>query len=317
MLALVLRAFRIKTIIILFTLLLLLTHCIILMIYDFTRRSEYYKTLKETTERLDKAYLVLATLEVPDFYDGKIMNEILYEINKSMRENVKGLEIQNSDFREYIEMWIHEIKMPLSTLNLITHNRKSDADAELKEQLKRITDYVDQVLYYVRSENSAEDYLIKKVPLKKVVNTVALNHKDSLLYSRIDFIVENIGFEVNTDAKWLEFILNQIVQNAIKYKRQIPESYIKISAKSDNNTVRLYVEDNGIGIPAEDIRRVFDKSFTGYNGRTRAKSTGMGLYIAKKLCKKLGHTIGIESKKDHFTRVCITFQANDFFEVLS
>ena len=120
---------------------------------------------------------------------------------------------------------------------------------------------------------------------------------------------------VLTDAKWLEFILNQIINNSIKYKRDDTESCIKIKSEEDKEKIYLTIYDNGIGIPESDITRVFEKSFTGENGRAKAKSTGMGLYIAKKLCVKLGHRIEIESEAGSFTRVVIAFGKNDFYKL--
>ena len=138
---------------------------------------------------------------------------------------------------------------------------------------------------------------------------------DDLLDNNIEFIVEKTNALVFSDSKWLEFILGQIVNNSIKYKRNIKNSYIKISIRDEKTKVILIIEDNGIGIKETDIKQVFDKSFTGENGRVRSKSTGMGLYIAKNMCERLGHTIKIESSVNKYTRVYITFAKNDFYEI--
>ena len=139
---------------------------------------------------------------------------------------------------------------------------------------------------------------------------------DDLLENKIDYIVENTQYKVLTDSKWLEFILGQIINNSIKYKRDIKNSYIKISVKDEKEKTTLIVEDNGIGIKKSDLKQVFDKSFTGENGRNGSKSTGMGLFIAKNMCKKLGHKIDIESKYNEYTKVYITFAKNKFYDVL-
>ena len=137
-----------------------------------------------------------------------------------------------------------------------------------------------------------------------------------MLENKIDLQVLNVHFKVFTDSKWLEFILNQIVNNSIKYRREEGQSYIQMEAKEENDRVILSILDNGIGILASDISKVFDKSFTGQNGRIKAKATGMGLFIAKKMCQKLGHVITIESKKNVYTKVYITFSKNKFYEVI-
>ena len=177
---------------------------------------------------------------------------------------------------------------------------------------EKLDNYIDQILYYVRSENAEKDYIIKETSLNDIIKNVALKNKDDLLENNVDLIVDVSDEKVLTDSKWLEFILNQIINNSIKYKRDNIGSYIKIKVCENTNSVKLFIEDNGIGIPKNDLPQVFDKCFTGENGREKSKSTGMGLYIAKKLCVKLGHRIEIESEAGSFTRVVITFGKNDF-----
>lgn len=283
---------------------------------DYVRKRKFYTYLLENSNRLDKAYLVLETIEKPTFYEGKLVSDILYEINRSMAENVKILEEQNTNFKEYIEMWIHEVKIPISSLILMAHNHKEKFTKTILEQIQRIDAYVEQVLYYVRSENAEQDYLIKETKLESIINNVALKNKDELLEERIEFQVKNVDFFINTDAKWLEFILSQIVSNSIKYRRENIFSYIKIEASEEKDKIILRILDNGIGIKKSDIKRVFEKTYTGSNGRLKTKSTGMGLFIAKNLCTKLGHTIEIESEENEFTKVTITFSKNEFYKVV-
>ena len=202
------------------------------------------------------------------------------DINKSMIENVSSYINSTKDFKDYIEMWIHEVKIPISSLILMTHNHKNQVPKEYTEEIKRLDNYIDQILYYVRSNYTSEDFIFKKVKLEKIISSVALKNKDDLLENKIDLIVDIKNTEVYTDTKWLEFILNQIINNSIKYKKDIPNSYIQINAIEDNNQITLFIKDNGIGIPKSDISNVFKKSFTGTNGRDKIKSTGMGLYIA-------------------------------------
>lgn len=139
---------------------------------------------------------------------------------------------------------------------------------------------------------------------------------DDLLEEKIEFKVSNVDTYVFTDSKWLEFIIGQIINNSIKYKRNIKSSFIKIYTEENKTKTTLVIEDNGIGIPESDIKQVFNKSFTGENGRTRSKSTGMGLYIAKSLCEKMGHEISIESEINKYTKVTISFFKNDFYSIV-
>lgn len=304
-----------KAIVIAITIILLITY-ILLFLTDFFRKQKFYTDLLTNIENLDKAYLVLETLNRPEFYEGELLCQALYEIDKSMNENVRIEKEQLLDNKEYIEMWIHEVKRPLASLVLTLNNQKNILDRKTKNILKRLEDYVDQVLYYVRSENAEKDYFIKEVDLSKVIKNVGIKNMDDLLDNKVEFIVDKTNYKVFTDSKWLEFILNQIINNSIKYKRNIDNSYIKIYVKDNLDTTVLIIEDNGIGIKSSDIRQVFDKTFTGTNGREKTTSTGMGLYIAKNLCKKLGHKIEIESKENEYTRVFITFAKNKFYDVL-
>mgnify|MGYP000307277841 FL=1 len=313
---LVLLAFKSdKSIIIAITIILLVTY-ILLFLTDFFRKQKFYTDLLTNIDNLDKAYLVLETLNRPEFYEGELLCQALYEIDKSMNENVRIEKEQLLDNKEYIEMWIHEVKRPLASLVLTLNNQKNILDRKTKNILKRLEDYVDQVLYYVRSENAEKDYFIKEVDLSKVIKNVGIKNMDDLLDNKVEFIVDKTNYKVFTDSKWLEFILNQIINNSIKYKRNIDNSYIKIYVKDNLDIIVLIIEDNGIGIKSSDIRQVFDKTFTGTNGREKTTSTGMGLYIAKNLCKKLGHKIEIESKENEYTRVFITFAKNKFYDVL-
>ena len=254
-------------------------------------------------------------LNKPSFYDGEVFYEVLYDINKSMNENVKKYEIRLNDFKEYIELWIHEIKLPIASLTLMNHNQKSKIDKRYVEQIRRIDNYVDQILYFVRSENAEKDYLIKEANLKKIINNVAMRNKDDLLEKNINFMVDVGNIRILTDSKWLEFIINQIVSNCIKYTKDNGEKIIKLYIEEDSKQINLHIYDNGIGIPSKDIKRVFEKTFTGENGRTMSKSTGMGLYIVKKLCDKLGHKITIDSIKGEYTDVIISFAKNDFYKI--
>lgn len=313
---LIFKAYRIETGIIFSGIIIFLICNVIIMLIDYFRKKRFYNEFLTNIEELDKAYLVLETLEYPEFYEGKLLYQSLYEINKSYFENVNKINNSRKAFKEYVEMWIHDVKIPLASLTLTINNHQNEINPKIKSQIKRLEDYVDQVLYYVRSENAEKDYLIKKIDLGSIIKNIGIKNMDDLLENHIEFVVEKINIDVLSDAKWLEFILGQIINNAIKYKRNIKNSYIKITAKEDKTKIVLTIEDNGIGIKDTDIKQVFDKSFTGENGRTRSKSTGMGLYIAKNMCEKLGHKITLESIVNKYTRVSITFAKNDFYETL-
>ena len=281
---------------------------ILFIIYDFNRRKKFYDKFLNDLDLLDKKYLITEMIDKPDFYEGEILYDALYEINKSMAEKIKEYSLSIQDFKDYIEMWIHEVKLPLASLNLIVHNHKELSDKKITEQLKRLDDDIEQVLYYVRSENAEKDYMIKETELNKVISNVAMKNKDILLENNIDFEVEVGNKKVLTDSKWLEFMVNQIISNSMKYIRNDVSHLIKITTEENNKNIILKIYDNGIGISKSDIPKVFDKTFTGNNGRKIETSTGMGLYIVKQLCKKLGHKITIDSKENEYTEVSFKFE---------
>lgn len=285
-------------------------------IYDFIRKKKFYDTLFFHIQSLDEAYLVLETIKQPTFLEGRLLYNALYDINKSMRENVKVLENQNIDFKEYLELWIHEIKIPVSSLLLMFHNHKDIYDERAKKQVQSINNYLEQILYYERSEISTHDYLIKEIKLMDIIHMVALKNMDILLEKDISLEVYCENEIIVSDAKWLEYIINQIINNSIKYMNDKNEKIIKIKTRKVENILQLMIEDNGIGIPSDDLPKVFDKSFTGYNGRLLKSSTGMGLYICKNLCTKLGHKLMIDSKIDQGTIVTIEFNHNDYYQII-
>lgn len=283
--------------------------------YDFWRKKKFFDSVFSNLESLDKKYLLSELIDAPEFYDGKALKQILYECNKDMNEHLKIYERRFQHFKEYIELWIHEIKIPIAGGMLLLHNHQNGTDKKLEESFLKIENYIEQVLYYARSEHPEKDYYIHETNLKQIVNQVAIRNQDSFIYQKIKLELDNLDLKVHTDSKWLEFILNQIIQNSIKYCDK-EDSVIRISALIKNNHVYLTVRDNGVGIPNSELPRVFDKSFTGTNGRTHQTSTGMGLFICKNLCHKLGHQIQIESKLNEFTKVTIVFGKHSYYNVI-
>lgn len=299
-------------------------HCmaavfVLLIIFDLLYHSlnyfvryKFYKKIQNNLEELDKKYLLAETLDDAEFQEGKILLEVVSDINSCMQDELNHMCNNLKDYKEYIEMWIHEIKLPVSSLLLMNYNKKMDFAKE-KQKLDSINMYLEQILFFARADESEKDYILSNVNLEMIVNNVIKNDKDLFIGNKIRVIKENLNLGVYTDSKWLEFIVGQIVANSIKYNRNDVDSYISFSGKEYKDKVVIVIEDNGVGIAQSDIKRVFEKSFTGINGRTGRNSTGMGLYLCKKLCKKLGHLIWIESKKDEFTKVYIEFSKNDYY----
>ena len=196
---------------------------------------------------------------------------------------------------------------------MVIENNKNQATKSINEELDKIENYVEQALYYAKSNTIEKDYYIKKCMLKEMVNESIKRNKNILIQEKIRIDLHDLENQVNTDSKWINFILNQIIQNSIKYMKKETEKEIEIYSKKGIDKVILYIADNGIGIKEEEIKKVFDKGFTGTNGRmSNKKSTGIGLYLCKKLCDKLGINIALESKENEGTTVKIIFPQNSY-----
>lgn len=278
---LMLIAFKVATSLTIAIIVIFFIYCFSIFFIEYMRRKKFYDNLINNINLLDQAYLVLETLEKPEFFDGEVLYQAIYEINKSFLENINNINHKMVDFKEYIEMWIHEVKIPLASLTLMAHNHHDRYNQKFFESLRVLEFYLDQVLYYVRSENAEKDFLIKETSIKKVVNIIALKFKDDLLEKNIDVLIENINYKVYTDAKWLEFIMGQIISNSIKYLDSKKNSIVKIKVEDEKNETKLIIEDNGIGIAASDLPQVFDKSFTGQNGRKAGNLREWGFLLLK------------------------------------
>lgn len=301
-------AFRISLQAIFIVSLILLLAVIVAELWGYFRKKSYYDKLLNCLDELDKKYLLSEMVDNPDFLDGQIIYEVLQGTNKSMCEHIGAYRREGAEFREYIELWVHEIKLPVASLQLMCHN---DSNTKYAEQLSRIDDYIENVLYYARSGNAEKDYIIKSVSLKRTFADIAIKNREELQERNITLRTENLDVNVMTDSKWLGFILGQLMGNSMKYDAD----KITVFAEDSPDKIVLHFRDNGIGIPENDLPYIFEKSFTGENGRTHTKSTGMGLYIVKKLCDKLGHSVSAESVQGEYTELIISFGKNVLHDV--
>ncbi|MCR4609993.1 MAG: sensor histidine kinase [Eubacterium sp.] len=346
---------------------------LISFLWDFWRRSRFFNTMEENLRQLDQKYLIAETLEGADYYEGEFINEMIREMGKSMYEHVADARRYAGDFKEYIEMWVHEVKLPIAALMLRVNNlreelaekvdasetetaedettgrntgdvegdRTSENDeetvvdnnhgfiatrlrelAEAEEQLRRINDHIEQVLYYARSENTEKDYVIRETKLGRTVASVLQANRSFIQEKGVTLKVHDLDRTVVTDSKWLEFIISQFLSNSLRYTSAEKEPLIEIYSEEKNGDTILHFRDNGTGIPSEELGRIWDKTFTGTNGRLDGKqseghfgSTGMGLYIVKKLCSKLGHRAAVESEYGEFTDMMIVFGKNDVYKI--
>jgi signal transduction histidine kinase len=279
------------------------------ILMDFIKKRKYYDELIGICENLDKKYLLSEVIEKPKNIEEQIIYDILKDTNHSMRDNINYYKNMQDDYKEYIETWVHEIKTPIASTMLFIENNADTIPSQIKSEIQKIEGYVEQVLYYSRSNDVNKDYIVKEFNLENIIRKVIRKNAKDCISKRISIDVKNIDNIVYSDPKWIEFIINQILINSIKYSKS-ENPNIKIDSKLNKNNIVLTIKDNGVGISEKDVNRVFEKGFTGENGRQYSKSTGIGLYLCKKLCNKLGLNIHLTSKKHEGTTVSIVFPAS-------
>lgn len=304
--------YSVEPIVIVYITILPIIAYIICCTFEYIKKKSYYDFLEKNLTQLEEKYLISEIIPDANFIEGKILKSTLEQTGKSMIENVNKYKFAVDDYKDYIEMWIHEIKIPIATSKLIIENNKNDVTKSINEEIDKMENYVEQVLFYARSNTVEKDYCVSKTSLKDIVNSAIIRNKESIVYNNIKINLCDLEREVYTDSKWCTFIINQILQNSIKYSKD-EHKEINIYAKEEKEKVELIIEDNGIGIEEKDIKKVFEKGFTGANGRLKGKkSTGMGLYLCKKLCDKLDLGISISSIINEWTKVKIVFPTSSF-----
>ena len=220
---------------------------LVLILIDGFKYKRYFNKIIKVMDSLDKKYLLPEIIEEADFFEGRLVNEILKEISRDMHENVKSYKDKEISYREYIESWVHEIKTPIASCRLITENDKNKITSEIDSQLDKIDNYIEQVLYYSRSRDVSKDYIIKELDLLRIVNNVVKRNCRDFILKHIKAEIDLTEEFVFSDSKWLEFIVNLIVLNAIKYSKT-HAAYVRFSVEKRDNSTILIIEDNGIGI---------------------------------------------------------------------
>lgn len=287
-------------------LLLLLNFLYLIISYVITKRK--YENIINTIDSLEGKYLAAEVLTKPTKIINKAYFYALKEACKSMNDKISQIELERQEYQEYIESFVHEIKTPISALSLTFDNTKNQ---ELKAEIKKIDNLVEQMLFYARSDTTENDYFIKPLQLSDLIHEQLLNYKESFLKKAVRIQLHNLDYTVYTDEKWIQFIISQIIQNALKYFNK-KENILRITAQKKDHNIIVSIEDNGCGISPADLPRVFEKSFTGSN-RKKEYSTGIGLYLAKKLSQKLGIGIDIKSQKNKSTTVLLTFPKTNIY----
>lgn len=274
----------------------------------FTQKKHLCKLL-EMAEQLEEKYLLPEIMEIPERADEEVFYHILKMAEKSMLEKIGGVQRERKEYKEYIEQWIHEVKTPITAMKLLCENSNSPFAREMLAELENVNRFTEQALYYARSEHTEKDYLIREIGLSDVVHSAIADNKYLLRQNGVVIMADHIDSNVYTDDKWVRFILNQIISNAVKYRAEKP--VLRFFTVKENDRILLSVEDNGMGISESDLPRIFEKGCTGQNGRMIQSSTGIGLYLCKRLCDKLG--IGLTAYSEgKGTTVTLSFHINDF-----
>lgn len=290
---------------VLYSALLVITLAFLFSLYDFKIYYDKHMFLKEIFSavqvKLDKLPEHKTLIE-KDYQD---IITIIYEEKVKLLSNADN---KYSEMIEYYTMWVHQIKTPIAVFSMIVQSMESGLEKRLMEQeLFKIEQYVDMVLHYVRLENLSSDLKLQEYSLDDIVRQTVKKYAATFIYNKISLNLKEINCKVITDEKWITFVLEQIISNALKYTKagSISIYMDQVSEKT------LIIEDTGIGIAAEDIPRVFDRGFTGYNGRKDKKSTGIGLYLCKEILTKLSHKISVNSEIGKGTKVYIDFSVEE------
>lgn len=299
-------------------LLIFMVWLLVLTVYlwlTYVVRKRRLNKLLRMTEQLEERYLIAEIMPLPDQADEQVFYQIMKMAEKSMLEKIGEIQRERKEYKEYIEQWIHEVKTPITAMKLLCENNRFPFTREILAELENINQYTQQALYYARSEHTEKDYFVRETDLCEVVHGAIADNKYLLRQSNMQIRIDEMESRVYTDEKWVRFILNQIISNAVKYRAEQP--VLHFSAVTANNRILLSVSDNGPGIPPGDLPRIFEKGFTGQNGRSGRSgkwgkdATGIGLYLCKRLCDKLGIGLAVYSE-DKGTTVELSFQMNDF-----
>ena len=274
--------------------------CVFLGIFFF---AQDYRSLKEKHEKL----LVLQKLNAEllcDFPEAegiveKDYQQLLHLLCEEKAMLITKMNGSYTDMIEYYTIWAHQIKTPIASMRLHLQNEDTDFSRQISEDLQRIEQYVEMVLAFLRLDTESTDYVFKAQKLDGIVRSAVKKFSTTFIRKKLQLIYEPLNISVVTDEKWLSFVVEQILSNALKYTKEGSITiYLEASGK-------LCIKDTGIGIAKEDLPRIFENGYTGYNGRSDKKASGIGLYLCKRICDKLGHALSADSEPDVGTVVTI------------
>ena len=269
------------------------------LIYICINFINYYKKHVQLYKLQNEISISLENLPSPKTLMEEDYTNLILTLNKEYKTYISKSDIAKSDMIDYYTMWVHQIKTPISAMKLLIQTSESEISSDLSSELFKIEQYVEMVLSYIRLGSNENDFVIKEYDLDNIVRQAIRKYAPLFIRKKINLDFQPTTYKVLTDEKWLVFVIEQLLSNAIKYTNKGKISIYPLEDK------KLVIEDTGIGISKEDIPRIFDKGFTGYNGRTDKKATGLGLYLCKNILDKLSHKISIESEVGVKTKVIL------------
>lgn len=273
---------------------------IMLLVFDYLSCLRRYKTLSDIRDFIgcDREFPEAKTVIEEELIE--LINQLTFEHKASQSSN----DIKTQEMVEYYNLWVHQIKTPIAGMRLKLDDMDSDDARILKSQLQRIEQYVEMVLVYQRLDSNSTDYVFEQNNINTITKSCVKRFMNDFIgrHISIDYQVEDKN--VITDAKWISFVIEQVISNAIKYTNEG-----KVSIRLDG--AKLIIEDTGIGIRQEDLPRIFDKGYTGNNGRVDKRASGLGLYLCKRVCDNLGHTIKAESQVGKGTTIIINLDREE------
>lgn len=264
--------------------------------YDFGQVRKKYEKLELMIQSED---MLAEYLPKVTGLEEEAYQEMILLLNKHQQEMQSAMERKYSDMIEYYTVWVHQIKTPIASMRLNLQNEDTALSRKLSSDLFRIEQYVEMVLTYLRLDSNTSDYVFKEHKLYKIVKDAVKKFSSEFISRKISLKLEEIDTTVITDEKWLSFVVEQVISNALKYT---PSGSISIYLEEPKT---LCIEDTGIGIAPEDIPRIFEKGYTGYTGRMDKKASGIGLYLCRQICENMGHRITASSELDKGTVICI------------
>ena len=269
------------------------------LIYICINFINYYKKHIQLYKLQNEISISLENLPSPKTLMEEDYTNLILNLNKEYKNYISKSDIAKSDMIDYYTMWVHQIKTPISALKLLIQTSESEISSDLSSELFKIEQYVEMVLSYIRLGSNKNDFVLKEYDLDNIIRQAVRKYAPLFIRKKISLDFQPTNYKVLTDEKWLVFVIEQLLSNAIKYTNKGKISIYPLEDK------KLVIEDTGIGISKEDIPRIFDKGFTGYNGRTDKKATGLGLYLCKNILDKLSHKISIESEVGVKTKVIL------------